>query len=686
METEAVLNSVLSVISLLLIATFVSFFLRKSKFPYTVALVLVGLSVGYLAERLPVLSFLQDFRLSPELVFYVFLPTLIFESAFHTNIRHFTQNIKTIVSLSTVGMLMSTLLIGSGMHYFLQFPWAISLLFGALISATDPISVIAQFKQIGAPRRLMTILEGESLFNDGMALVLFGILLEVIGTQDLHFGRAELLGSFGNFGFVVIGGLLVGTAFGFLFSKALDYIKDSKEIEISITLILAHSTFIIAEYFLGVSGILSTVAAGIVIGNYGAYKISPSVKDIMTHFWDYSAYIANSLLFLLVGMIVYSTKDVVAPLFIPMLFVILLVILSRMVMVYSLMPLTNLLFKRERIPVKWMHVIQWSGLRGALAIALILTLPEGFLYYDEMLIFTVGVIFFTIIVNGLTVSPLLSVLGLKSFSVLESFEHEENQVYIGQKVHSKMDLMLKKKFIDKKTHKKISEQYQEHCENCSEHVHELLRDNQQELSTTQVKLILKRHLLGIEKRAFTKLYYQGEITQELLHVLLHNVNRQMEKRNLDATIRLGQLTLISPQNKIITYLEKLGFKGIRKRMRRKEVMLRYEMFRARLISTDSVLESLKEIQKTKVFLDKKLLKEFNDKYTSWKKKAKEKLSNLEKEDPEACESIQLYLAQQAAFHTEEKALIHLEKSGMTSPKVYGQLRSGLMQRKDDLKF
>ena len=322
MENEFVLNSALAVISLLFIATLVNFLLRNSRVPYTVALVIVGIGLGFIIEHLGLFQFLGEFRLSPELVFYVFLPTLIFESAFHTNIKSFTRNIASITTLATLGMVISAGLIGAGMHYFLDFPWVIALLFGTMISATDPISVLALFKKIGAPKRLQTIVEGESLFNDGTALVLFGIILEIANNQAVHFGRAELLGSFGNFGAVVLGGILTGIVLGFIFSKALDYVKNSKEIEISITLILAHATFIIAEYFLGVSGILATVAAGIVIGNYGAYKISPGVKEIMTHFWDYSAFIANSLLFLMVGLIIFSVNESILPLLVPALMVI----------------------------------------------------------------------------------------------------------------------------------------------------------------------------------------------------------------------------------------------------------------------------------------------------------------------------------------------------------------------------
>jgi monovalent cation:H+ antiporter, CPA1 family len=673
--SDFVLNATLSVITLLFIATFVSFLLRNSKIPYTVMLVLVGVGVGYLADHLAVLSFMSEFKLSPELVFYVFLPTLIFESAFHMNVKQFRQNIFTTMTLSTLGMLISVFLIAWGMHAFLQFPWGTALLFGALISATDPISVLSLFKKIGAPKRLATIVEGESLFNDGMALVLFGIFLE---------GQSGFVNTFMSFVTVVVGGVLTGVVMGFVFSKALDYVRNSKEIEISITLILAHSTFIIAEYFLGVSGILATVIAGLIIGNYGAYKISPGIKEIMIHFWDYSAFLANSLLFLMVGIIIYSTSDIITPLIVPMFMVIGLVVGARAVMVYMLLPLMNFAVPRERIPLSWIHVIQWSGLRGALAIALVLTLPDTFPLYNELLIFTIGVISFTIILNGFTMRPLLRLFGLQSFSPIDQFRHEENQVLINQKVRDKLGLMRKKGFISETIHEELVDVYKEYRTAFNLHIKELFKNNRSELKHDQLALVLKQHLLGVEKSTFTKLYYHGEITQELLNVLLNNVHEQMDKLHLKGKVKLEKLTPLKPNGKIVKFLDLVGFENLKKNLKHKETVLRYEMYRARLIGTEDALLVLKDIRKTNVYLDKTVLTEYEAKYKKWRKNAQRKLKAIQKKYPTICHEIQLYLAKQAALHVEEKTIKDLSVTGMTTPRVYAQLKADLEERQRDL--
>lgn len=676
---HTLLNSVLSIITLLFIATIITFILKNSKIPFTVALVITGIGLGALNEYTNILPYLKDFKLSPDLVFYMFLPTLIFESSFHMNFKHFTQNKSSIIGLSTLGMLISCVIVAFVMQRFLGFPWEIALLFGSFISATDPISVLSLFKKIGAPKRLATIVEGESLFNDGTALVLFGIMLE-IATKTDAIKAGSILGSFESFGITVVGGLGCGAILGLIFSKALDFVKNSKEIEISLTLILAHATFIIAEYFLGVSGILATVAAGIVIGNYGFYKISPGVREIMVHFWDYSAYIANSLLFLLVGLLVYTVRDNFSELLPASIIIIATILVARIIMVYGMLGVQNIVYKKERMPFSWMHVIQWSGLRGALCIALMLTLPNDFPYYTEMLFFTVSVITVTILVNGLTMEPLLEFLKIKTFSASELFEHDENQMLIDKKVQKKLDEMLNKNFITKKVHTLVGKDYEAHSNSCSQHMKSLIKIHKDSLDEKTLGLVLKRHLLGVEKRAFTKLYYHGEITQKLLSVLLNNLEAQLESEELDQKIELGKLTFFHSKGKITNLLYKLGYKKLKTKLRYKEIMLRYEMFRARIIATSDGLAAIDEIEKCNAFLNKKLLSFFKKKYKKWHEKAKEKLTELEKENPKACHSIQVFLAKQAALNVERKMIDELYNSGMTSAKVFSELNKSLNEK------
>lgn len=676
MDSHSTLHVVLSIITLLSVATLTSFILRRSKFPYTVALILIGVGLGYLSQVTTSFTFLSQFSFSPELVFYIFLPTLIFESAFHINFQQFRQNMQIITWLSTIGLVINAGIIAAVLYYILGFPIITSLLFGALISPTDPIAVIALFKKIGAPKRLTTIVEGESLANDGMALVLFQLMLGFAISDSFEgFRVSEVAGSLA---LSIFGGICVGALLGFFFSKILDYVDNSKEIEISITLILAHATFLIAEHFFGVSGVLATVAAGLVIGNYGAYKISPVVKDIMVHFWDYMAFVANSLLFLIMGMLIWQVQGLIAPMFGSILIVVGTVLLARALITYLLVPIVNFLFPKERITVAWMHVIQWSGLRGALVMALVLTLPPELPYYNEILIFSVSVIFVTIVLNGITMEPLLSLLGIKKLSIAEAFEYDEAKVLIDKKVTEKFDDMLKKKFIQPDVHKRMKAVFKDDADERLKEIHTMLHTDPR-LTDTEVAKLIKRHLFGVERRIYNKLYAYGEITEDLLHILLQTLDMQAESA-AGQKVSLARLTLFNPDGRLVQFLDWVGMRRLSDNLKKKEVMLRFEMYRARIIATTYVLEEIDELLHSKVFVDATVLDPFFASYTEWNNNARKKLEKLKHKDAHACEAIRMYLATRVAHKVEEKVIKDFYTFGIISQKVQTKLLAEMEQR------
>jgi CPA1 family monovalent cation:H+ antiporter len=563
------------------------------------------------------------------------------------------------------------------LHYFLGLPVITALLFGVIISPTDPIAVIALFKKIGAPKRLTTIIEGESLANDGMALVLFQVVLGFAISES--FADFKLGGVVGSLGTNIFGGILVGTVLGVVFSKALDYVKNSKEIEISITLILAHSTFLVADNFFGVSGILATVAAGLVIGNYGAYKISPVVKDIMIHFWDYMAFVANSLLFLIVGSVMWTIKGEIIPLFDSILIVIGAVIFAKAFVTYSFIPVLNKLNPKEKIPTSWMHIYLWSGLRGALAMALVLTLPTDLPFYNEILIFSVSVIFFTIVFNGITIEPLLSKLGLKNFSLAEEFEYDEAKVLIDKKVTKKFDAMLEKGFINPEIYKNVKNIFEKDSHSRLKHLKQVVDEIEEKMSEAQLKELLKRHLFGVERRIYKKLYFYGEITQDLLTILLQTLDLQLEK-STDERVKLGRLTLFNPEGLLIKFLNKFKLTKFSTLLKKKEVMLRFEMYRARIIATSYVLDEIKELKALNVFPNEVLLNKFAKLYEEWNLKASQKLDRLELKDCEACGDIRMFLAKKVAHKIELSSVEEFYSSGIISEKVKNKLLTDLEKR------
>lgn len=389
---------------LLIAASAIALLAKYLRIPYTVALVLGGLLLSLM--RLPFLSPLQpDQRphwLTPDVILILFLPALVFEGSIKIDVRDLLRDAAPLLVLANVGVLLATVVTGYLVHWAISLPILIALLFGAIISATDPISVLAIFKDLKMNKRISVIIEGESLLNDGTAVVIFQILLAGVIAGGLGVAKG-----IGQFLLAVVGGAILGSALGYAASKITQTIDDP-QVEITLTTIVAYGSYVLANH-LHLSGVIATAAAGLMVGNFGTKKgMSDRTRTALESFWEYIAFVMNSLVFLLIGLEVHI--DALAHAWRPVLFAIAAVLIARSISVYSLVPLSS--FFAERIPVRWQHVIVWGGLRGALALALALSLDNTFPYRERILDLTFGVVVFSILLQGLTVKPLLRVLGL----------------------------------------------------------------------------------------------------------------------------------------------------------------------------------------------------------------------------------------------------------------------------------
>ena len=279
-----------TLVVLLLIAAAVAVAVRRVGVPYTVGLVVVGLVVGLVTHPSAV-------SLSADLVFYVFLPILLFEAAFNLEARHLLADWRRILVLAVPGVLVAFALTATGVHFLGGTTWVVALLFGALIAATDPVSVVALFRRLGVPERLTTMVEAESLFNDGTAAVVFAIVL----TAVVDGGSVAAAAAVGRFVWMAAGGLAVGLAVGYA-ASALHRRIDDHLIEVTLSTIVAFGAFLLGQQ-LGMSGVVACVTAGIVVGNYGRHRgMGPVTRVTMGTVWEYAAFVANSLIFLLIGL------------------------------------------------------------------------------------------------------------------------------------------------------------------------------------------------------------------------------------------------------------------------------------------------------------------------------------------------------------------------------------------------
>jgi monovalent cation:H+ antiporter, CPA1 family len=379
---------------LLLIAGIVAMLTRRLRLPYSVGLVLAGIVLA-------VSPFAPTVQLTKNLVFTVFLPPLLFEAALNLDWHRLRYNFAVVAVLASLGVILSALVTATGMRYFANWSWLDALVFGALIAATDPVSVIATFKEAKAKGRLLVLIESESLLNDGTAAVAFGIVVAI--AEGHRFTPVEIAG---NAIQTIGGGILVGVIVALmgllLVGRAEDHL-----VEITFTTIAAYTSFLAAER-LEVSGVLATITAGLVMANFtGLGKMSASSKESVLSFWEYAAFIANSIIFLLIGM--HEAHQNVAAIWASAAIAVCLVTLGRAFAIYP----CCFLFAgtKLRVPMKQQHVLFWGGLRGAVALALALGLPSEVAGREKIVAITFGVVAFSVFAQGLTITPFLRRLG-----------------------------------------------------------------------------------------------------------------------------------------------------------------------------------------------------------------------------------------------------------------------------------
>jgi Na+:H+ antiporter len=398
---------------LLIISLVVALVARQLRFPYTLALVLVGLLLGWL-------PFVPNVKLDPEVVLFIFIPALLFEGAWNINVSVLLKNWLAILLLAVPGLLISLAITAGALRFGGGLPWLEALLLAAIISPTDPVAVVGLFRQLRLGERLRTLIEGESLFNDGVAMGAYTIFLLLI-LQESNSATGQIDGwQVGlETAWLFIGGPLLGFVCGFLISRLVRHFDDHL-IEMTITFSAAYGVYLLGEV-LNTSGLLAVVVAGLTLGSYGRQRsMSERTRAVVDDVWEFIGYIANSLLFLLVGMQIGSSPIVPAlgATIGPLLWAIAGVIVGRAVMIYVLFTLHDWIarwyaYRRRRqhkslrsnilpVPRSWRPIVLLSGLRGALSLALVLSLPQVMPNTSLLEFITYGVVLVTLVGQGIT--------------------------------------------------------------------------------------------------------------------------------------------------------------------------------------------------------------------------------------------------------------------------------------------
>jgi len=381
--------------AILLIAIVAEPLAEKLRVPFTALLALIGFIGSELLLAIGIDTGLR-WETFNNLILHVFVPILVFESAFNMKARILLKNIFPVLFLAIPAMLFAAAVTGASIYYAIGhpvgFPWVTALICGVILSATDPVAVVALFKKLGAPDRLTVLLEGESLFNDATAIVLFSVLTAIALQPNQSISVTAVTSTFIiNF----CGGMLVGSACAALSNSLYHYLKSSI-VRAVITVICACTAFYVAEVVLHLSGIMAVLLAGLLMGENHRNNAT-STESFTAKLWDFFAYCSNALLFILAGVTI--TWKMFESHWLAMAIGICAAIFARSMVIYGLLPISTGLFRASRIPHSYRPVMLWGGLRGAVSLALALSIPvavEG--WYSAQSI-TYGVVLFTLFVQ-----------------------------------------------------------------------------------------------------------------------------------------------------------------------------------------------------------------------------------------------------------------------------------------------
>jgi monovalent cation:H+ antiporter, CPA1 family len=642
---------------LLFIAAVLSMATRRVRIPFPVILVLVGLVLAELVRHVEGLRPLAAIQLTPAVLTYIFLPVLTFEAAFLVDARLLTRNLTPVLALAVPATFVSALVAGGGLHLAMQIPLGAAMIFGALISSTDGTAVLSVFRAVGAPIRLKVLAEGENLLNDATSIVLFNTILALVGAGALSSAlNPDLLGaSAWSFGANFVGGLLVGFATGLICGKLIGLVDDDDLIEIMLTTVIAFLSFLLADRFFQVSGAMAVVGAGLVLGSWGRTKYTPDTLRYLENFWGYLSYIASSMTFLLVGLtadwssirrnIAYVAVAVVVAL------------LGRAVGIFGLFPLVNRLPGVEKADTRYQTVMVWGGLRGAMSLVLAMSIPPTFPYRDQIVAITLGVVLFSVIVQGLSLEVVIRYLGLHRASLPEQYVLHEGRLTAKQKARQRIPELRRAGMFREMVIESLEQTYAAAEQDLRASIN-VLRQHPGLGIDEELKLITRGYLLE-EKRAYLEMFQHGQLSEKALKELHHSVELQLD------SVRSGHVmppwTITSPawwkvERLIMGVVEWIAPRSeLVQTYRMQTIAARYEKHWARVVASDRVLSELQTSPDLHMTVPE-VRQRLDEQYRTWNQRARQRLDEVAEQFPEYATKVQQIMATRICLQTEERAI------------------------------
>jgi len=655
---------IIAIISILLVISSITKLISKySQIPFTVLLVIAGFLISFVTKNHQgMFGQLANYQGYPDILLYVCLPTLIFEAAFSMDGRLLKQNILPILALAVPGLFISTTLIGIFVSALTPLNFLTALLLGSILSATDNVAVIAIFRQIGVPKRLAILVEGESLFNSSTGFVVLKTILFVMFASSFTTEHL-IIDSIYQFSWNFFGGIFVGLVTSFITGYVIMWMEEELLIVISLTVILAYASFILAEVVLSVSGVMAAITSGVVMAYWRKTKFTPDAENYTSKILEFLTYIVNSLIFLMVG---FSINPAILIKSLPIIMIVIVSMLTaRAVMVFGLIPVLAKIPNFVPINRRFQTITWWGGIQGAIGLTMVLSISNLVPEHELLVSIVMGVVLFTIIVQGSSMGRLIHWLRLDRLLLSDRFAEIAAEIAAENMTLAQIPALQNGGLFSMQ----IAKQLQSDCEKTiKKKSMELQHLEDTNLSDEKEKKLLFLSCLAKEKYLYYEMLGNGTLSQQAYLVLNHMVDMEIDSMRFHGKVTKGISTLqLNHLLYELGFLEKIPLlSSVVNRLRIHYTITDYEEKWGAYQSCIAVLEYLnnKEIK-----IKNGLIKEVMDKYLEWHNATKKYLDYVANQFPEFVNDMQNRFAKRNLLYAKYESINNQVKQGLIPQSV-----------------
>ena len=667
---------VIAICSLLILSAAMRILSQYTRIPFTVLLIVVGILLSYIffAHQPYYIQQLADYNAYPDILLYVCLPTLIFEAAFTIDSRLLRRNLFRIMTISVPGVLLCTLIFGLLVGTFSQLGYLTAFLLGAILSATDSVAVISIFRQLGVPKKLSILVEGESLFNSATGFVLVSTILYIMTSGMIN--SQILLDSFNLFVWNFLGGIATGLILAWVIGIVLSWIERQVLIEISLVIILAYLSFIVAEKFIHVSGIMSTITAGIVMAGWGRTKISSETEGYLSNILSFSTYIVNALIFLLVGFSV-NLETLVSNISL-LLLVIFSILIARAAIVFGLLPVVDKLSFSEPLDASYKTIMWFGGLQGSIGLTLVMTSTTA-PHHNVLITLVMGVVLFTILVQGSLMVKLISWLHLDHIPLSDRLAKIESEILANQNTLKRLPSLKAGGLFSYRIAHSLQNKCEAEIHQDREQINKLRKEG---LNKFKERILFFITCFSEEKSLYSEMYKQGNLSENSYKVLAHRVDIEIDSMRYQAM--LIKQTPLTTSDRLIGLLSNASrylffLSGLVNYFRTRQIITKYEEKWALHQTSLEITKNIDEMVKTQT-LDPSVIDEVKTFFSDRAASSLKYLNDMAEQFPEFVNDIQSRFAQRLFLYSKYESIIKLSQLGSLPQNIAVEMQDDYLSK------